>query len=77
MKNNFRFKLSAILGDKRMTQKEFSEKTGIRPGTIQKYFHDINPTFKRNHLNKFIEVLGISIHDLFEDNSHPRGGDSE
>lgn len=58
--------LSRILGEKRMTQKELSQATGIRPSTINEWYHEIIPRLNVEHIDKICEVLNCSVSDLIE-----------
>lgn len=61
-----KIKLSRILGEKRMTQKDLSRLTGIRPATINELYHEIAIRVNLEHINKICEVLECDLHDLFE-----------
>ncbi|MEE1076503.1 MAG: helix-turn-helix transcriptional regulator [Acutalibacteraceae bacterium] len=58
--------LSRILGEKRMTQAELSRRTGIRPMTINDWYHDITDKISLEHLDRICEVLECSVTDLIE-----------
>lgn len=58
--------LSRLLGERRWTQKELAEKTGIRPSTINEWYHEIVPRLNVDHIDKICEVLGCQITDLLE-----------
>lgn len=58
--------LSRILGDRRMSQAELSRRTGIRPMTINDWYHDITDKISLDHLDKICEVLQCSVTDLIE-----------
>ena len=58
--------LSKILGEKRMTQLELAKKAGIRPSTINDWYHEIIPRLNVEHLDRICEVLECSISDLIE-----------
>lgn len=58
--------LSRILGDRRMTQAELSRRTGIRPMTINDWYHDITDRISLEHLDKICEVLQCTVSDLIE-----------
>ena len=58
--------LSRILGEKRMTQKDLSRLTGIRPATINELYHEIAIRINLEHINKICEVLQCDLHDLLE-----------
>lgn len=58
--------LSKLLGEKRMTQKQLSQLTGIRPNTINDWYHEIATSLKVEHIDKICEVLECNINDLIE-----------
>lgn len=68
--------LSRLLGERRMTQKQLSQLTGIRANTINDLYHEIAVSLKVEHLDKICEVLDCSINDLIEykPNKVPRTG---
>ncbi|RJR23622.1 XRE family transcriptional regulator [Candidatus Microgenomates bacterium] len=53
-------KLKAILEEKGMTQKELSEKTGIRPNTISEIVKNTRDTINREHISIIAKELGIT-----------------
>lgn len=57
-------RLSAILGEKRITQKELSEMTGIRPNTINDMYHEMAERVSLDHLSRICEVLEIELSEL-------------
>lgn len=61
-----RIHLSKLLGERRMTQKQLSELTGIRPNTINEWYHEIVVSLKVEHIDKICEVLDCSIDELIE-----------
>lgn len=61
-----KIKLSKLLGEKRMSQKELSELTGIRPNTINEWYHEIVASLRVEHIDRICEVLGCSISELIE-----------
>lgn len=71
-----RIYLSKLLGERRMTQKQLSDLTGIRPNTINDWYHEITPSLKLEHIDKICEVLGCSIEELIEvvPNKTPKTG---
>ncbi|MCI8503683.1 MAG: helix-turn-helix transcriptional regulator [Hungatella sp.] len=58
--------LSKLLGEKRMTQKQLSELTGIRPNTINEWYHDIAVSLRVEHIDRICEVLDCSVSELLE-----------
>lgn len=61
-----RIHLSKLLGEKRMTQKQLSELTGIRPDTINEWYHDIAVSLRVEHIDRICEVLDCSVSELLE-----------
>lgn len=61
-----RIHLSKLLGEKRMTQKQLSELTGIRPNTINEWYHDIAVSLRVEHIDRICEVLDCSVGELLE-----------
>lgn len=61
-----RIYLSKILGERRMTQKELSEKTGIRAATINEIYNELVERVNLTHLDKICEVLGCPLSELME-----------
>lgn len=61
-----RIHLSKLLGEKRMTQKRLSELTGIRPNTINEWYHEIAVSLKIEHIDRICEALGCSVEELIE-----------
>ncbi|MFC4075243.1 helix-turn-helix domain-containing protein [Salinithrix halophila] len=59
-------RIHILMAEKRMTQKELADKTGIRANTISSYFNDSWKTVKREHLKAFSKVFDCSIRDLWE-----------
>ncbi|WP_195970424.1 helix-turn-helix domain-containing protein [Clostridium thermobutyricum] len=59
-------KIHLLMAEHRMTQKELSALTGIRPNTISGYYNDTFKLIDRNHLDKFCEVFNCKIEDLIE-----------
>ena len=59
-----KFHLSKLLGEKRMTQKELSQKTGIRNSTINEYYNEIAISIKFEHIDKICEVLDCTTDEL-------------
>ena len=58
--------LSRLLGERRMTQKELAIKTGIRPNTINEWYHEFVERINIDHLNRICEVLDCTIPDILE-----------
>lgn len=62
----FRIYLSSILGDKRISQVELCRKTGIRPGTINAYYHEYVKRMNVDDLIKICDILGCELSELIE-----------
>jgi putative transcriptional regulator len=58
--------LSKILGEKRITQKKLSELTGIRPGTINAYYHEYIQRINVTDLDKICKALNCKLYELIE-----------
>lgn len=58
--------LSRILGEIGMTQAELSKRIGIRPATINEWYHKIVVRVNLDHLNRICEVLKCNVCDLIE-----------
>lgn len=59
-----RILLSTRLGEKRWTQADLSRKTGIRPATINEYYHEIAERVNLEHLDIICEALDCELEDL-------------
>lgn len=59
-----RIMLSKLLGEKRLTQADVSRKTGIRPTTINEYYHELADRINLEHIDLICEVLNCDIYDL-------------
>lgn len=58
--------LSRILGEKRWTQAKLAKITGIRPSTVNEWYHEIIPRLNVEHIDKICEALDCKITDLIE-----------
>lgn len=58
--------LSRLLGERRWTQKDLAEATGIRPSTINEWYHELVVRLNVDHIDKICEALDCSITDLLE-----------
>ncbi len=58
--------LSRLLGEKRWTQKDLAVATGIRPSTINEWYHEIVYRLNIDHIDKICEALNCNIADLLE-----------
>lgn len=61
-----RIYLSKLLGERRWTQKKLADVTGIRPSTINEWYHEIIPRLNIEHIDKICEALNCNITDLLE-----------
>lgn len=64
-------KLSRILGDKRITQKELSRMTGIRAATINELYNELTERVSLEHLDLICEALDCDLSDLLERTPSP------
>ena len=58
--------LSRLLGERRMTQAELVEKTGIRAVTINELYHDIAERVSLEQLDKICGALNCELSELIE-----------
>lgn len=61
-----KFKLHLLMAEKRMSQKELSNITGIQPSVINKYYNDTIIRIPKEHINIFCKLFNCSIQDLIE-----------
>lgn len=61
-----RIYLSRLLGERRVTQKDLSKKTGIRIATINEYYNELTDRVNLEHLEKICEVLGCELGELIQ-----------
>lgn len=60
-------KLKQILLERGITQKELSEKTGLRQNAISEMVNNQRQTFNREQVARIIEHLGITdMNEMFE-----------
>lgn len=59
-----RILLSTKLGELRWTQADLARKTGIRPTTINDYYHEMAERINLEHLDLMCEALDCDITDL-------------
>lgn len=52
--------LSRLLGEKRWTQKDLADATGIRPSTINEWYHELVPRLNVDHIDKICEAFIIA-----------------
>lgn len=61
-----KLKLHIKLAENRMSQKQLSERTGVRPTTISGYYNDTCKHLVKEHLDLFCKELNCDISDLIE-----------
>ena len=59
-----RILLSRKLGELRWTQAELSRVTGIRPTTINEYYHDMAERVNLEHLDLICEALNCDLSEI-------------
>lgn len=59
-----KIRLSALLGERRMTQADLARKTKIRPATINELYHEMSDRVNLEHLDTICEVLNCELHEL-------------
>ena len=59
-----RIRLSALLGERRMKQKELSDLTGISATTINHYYHEATDRVSVSHLEAICEALNCDVDEL-------------
>jgi putative transcriptional regulator len=59
-----RINVSEWLGKKKMTQKELSEATGIRPATISALYHETAKRIEIEQIDKICEVFDCEPGEL-------------
>lgn len=59
-----RILLSTRLGEKRWTQADLTRATGIRPSTINDYYHELAERVNLEHLDLICEALDCELSDL-------------
>jgi putative transcriptional regulator len=50
----------------KMTQKELSEKTGIRPATVSALYHESFKVIDKNQLNEICKIFNCQPGDIIE-----------
>lgn len=58
--------LSKILGERRIQQSDLAKMTGIRPSTINEWYHEIVVRVNLEHMDLICEALDISLDELME-----------
>ncbi len=61
-----RIYLSKLLGERKLTQNDLAQMTGIRPTTIGEIYHEIVQRINIDYIDKICEALGCTIADLME-----------
>lgn len=56
--------LSRKLGELRWTQAELARKTGIRPTTINEYYHELAERVNLEHLDLICEALDCDLDEI-------------
>ena len=59
-----RIRLSALLGERRMKQKELADQTGISTATINHYYNENIDRISLNHFEVICEVLKCRLDEL-------------
>lgn len=63
---DIRCRLSRILGDRRMTQKELTKESGLSSFTVWKFYNEKWQGVDRETLIKLCETLKVQVGELFE-----------
>lgn len=61
-----KIKVSNLLGEHKMTMKQLSERTGIRPTTISDLYHERTKRIQIDHIEKLCKVFNCQVGDIFE-----------
>ncbi len=59
-----RILLSTRLGERRWTQADLARATGIRPSTINEYFHELAVRVNLEHLDLICEALDCGLEEI-------------
>lgn len=59
-----RIRLSTKLGELRWTQADLARATGIRPSTINEYYHEIAERVNLEHLDRICEALNCELSEI-------------
>lgn len=59
-----RILLSKKLGELRWTQADLARATGIRPNTINEYYHELSDRINLDHVERICSALNCEISDL-------------
>ena len=63
---DIRCRLSRILGDRRITQRELTRESGLSSFTVWKFYNEKWQGVDRDTLIKLCETLKVQVADLFE-----------
>ncbi|MBQ8263929.1 MAG: helix-turn-helix transcriptional regulator [Clostridia bacterium] len=58
--------ISRILGEKKMTMRELSGLTGIRPTTISNLYYEVSKRIEIDQINALCKALECQVGDIFE-----------
>ena len=61
-----RILLSTRLGERRWTQADLARATGIRPSTINDYYHEFAERVNLEHIDLICEALNCDLSDILE-----------
>lgn len=67
-----KIKVSDMLGSHKMSQKNLSDKTGIRPATISALYHETVKRIEIEHMEKLCTAFNCQPGDLFEYVNEPK-----
>ena len=56
--------LSRKLGEVRWTQADLARATGIRPSTINDYYHELTPRVNLEHIDAICEALECDLSEI-------------
>ena len=71
---DIRCRLSRILGERRITQKELTEKSGLSSFTVWKFYHEKWQGIDKDTMVKLCKALGVQVGELFEYVETKKGG---
>ena len=61
-----KIKVSDVLGKRKMTQRELSDRAGIRPATVSMYYRETIKEIGKEHLDSLCKVFNCQPGDLLE-----------
>lgn len=61
-----KIKVSELMGKHKMTNKQLSELTSIRPNTVSTYYHETVKHIDVEHLNVLCKTFNCKIEDIIE-----------